>query len=171
LCTAPGVAVVTATTNLGTHLGEQFPLLLARVLLVHDALDFLGIGVNQKLGTTEAHTPEEFLDNVEELDVEHGFGENDVTKMSWAKSVFLMTRLAEFVVIQDAHTWIEQSVHDRLIELKGVGVGDFSHRHTFDFIGTEYTKTNTFNGLYVVVVGEFLVNRHLFNTRNLLRFV
>jgi hypothetical protein len=154
--------LLTTPLHLAAELVHHLPALLARVLLRENGLDSIAVAIDQELGTPPAHTLQDLLHVIKELDVEHRLREIDVAKVARTKRVLVLTGMTHLVVINHSHAWIEKAIDNGILTDVGIGLCDLSHRHLADLSGTEDAKTDALDLFDVILIREFLIEGHVY---------
>ena len=99
-CTTAILGLLTATGYLFAGREHRLPAILAL-----EAADGLGrLLVDEELGTLHANTAKHLEQHIVELDVVHGAGEGEVTKVSGAIMIVLAARAAQLTVLENTHS-------------------------------------------------------------------
>lgn len=101
----------------------------------------------QKFGTIITHTAKDSYRLLKESNMVDWFGQNDVTKMSWALIQSSIASLALFFQFNDSLSGIHKPTQFRLaifINLR-ISYATFCDRHSSDFIWTQDAKLDFFH--------------------------
>ena len=141
-----------APLDLGRHLEDGIVPLLSVALFREKRLDLVRIWVHEQLGTAKAHALEHVFHNRKELDVEHGLGQDNVTKVSRAKGILLLTSHTDRIVLDDTHPRIKDPVSHRIITVVRLGLVNLGYRARDNLIRTKNTKLNTLDSTNIIVI-------------------
>jgi hypothetical protein len=115
----------------------------------------------QHTRTPVAHAFHETFDVVVEERMKDWPREVNVAEVPRAKIILLLAGRTDSGMFQYAHTGVKESIYDGVGSTIRIGLLDLYDRATPNLIWTQDTELNTTHHIYILVVRQLFVDRHV----------